>query len=52
MKCRFLRLQILNEFLNAFDRKLIANCQGHFPIVLDPFVELGALVAHGNLLKL
>ena len=47
MKDRFLRLQIFNQRLNLFDRKLIANCQGHSPIMLDLFVEFDALLAHG-----
>jgi hypothetical protein len=46
MKEHFLCLQILNERLNSFDRKLIANCQGHFPMMLDPFVEFDASVTH------
>jgi hypothetical protein len=46
MKGRLLRLQILNERLNSFDRKLIADSQGHLPVVLDLFVMFDAFVAH------
>ncbi len=48
MKCRFLRLQIRDQGLNPFNRDLIANRQQHSPVMLDLFVEFGALLAHGG----
>jgi hypothetical protein len=48
MKGRFLRLQICDQDLNPFNRDLIANAQQHLPVMIDLFVELGALTAHGN----
>src|SRR6266481_2429136 len=48
MKCRFLRLQIRDQGLNPFNRDLIANRQQHSPVMLDLFVEFGALLAHGE----
>src|SRR5437762_12896270 len=51
MKCRFLRLQISDHLLKPFNRDLIGNRQEHFLIMLDLFVEFGALVAHGTIPK-
>jgi hypothetical protein len=48
MKCRFLRLQICDQGLKPFNRDLIANRQEHSPVMLNLFVDFGALVAHGE----
>jgi len=48
MKGRFLRLQISDQRPKSFNRDLIGNCQKHFLIMLDPFVELDALATHWN----
>jgi hypothetical protein len=46
MKCRFLRVHISDHRLNPIDRDLIANGQKYSPVMLDLFVEFGALVTH------
>ncbi len=48
VKGRFLRLQICDQGPNPFNRDLIADRQQHSLVMLDLFVEFGALVAHGT----
>ena len=48
VKGRFLRLQICDQGRNPFNRDLIADRQEHSLVMLDLFVEFGALVAHGT----
>jgi hypothetical protein len=51
VKARFLRLQICDQGLNPLNRDLIADRQVYSPVMLDLFVEFGALVTHGNPLQ-
>jgi hypothetical protein len=44
----FLRLQISDQPGKPFDRDLIANGQEYSPVMLDLFIEVVALVAHGE----
>jgi hypothetical protein len=52
VKRSFLRLQVFNRGFYLIERKPVPDCRAEFPIALDFFIELGALIAHFRELSL